>query len=58
VAGDEAIPVDAGGVPVDGGAGESDVAGAVPDGVRMSEVAVIGVLAAVDPLALVAGVAM
>ena len=42
VAGDEAIPLEAGCVPVGGGEGESDVAGVVPDGVRISEVAVAG----------------
>jgi hypothetical protein len=41
VAGEE-IPVEAGGVPVAGGEGERDAAGAVPDGVRMAEVAVVG----------------
>jgi hypothetical protein len=50
VAGDEAIPLEAGGVPVGGGEGESDVAGVVPDGVRISEVAVAGAA----PIAVVA----
>jgi hypothetical protein len=42
VAGDEPIPVAAGGVPLGGRAGERDAAGAVPDGVRMADVAVVG----------------
>jgi len=42
VAGEGAIAVEAGAVPVGVGWGESEVAGAVPDGVRMSDVAVVG----------------
>jgi hypothetical protein len=42
VAGDGAIPVEAGGVPVADGEGEREVAGAVPDGVRIADVAVLG----------------
>jgi len=44
---EEAIPIEAGAVPVGGGGAESDVAGAVPDGVRMSKVAVVGAAPAV-----------
>ncbi len=42
VPGDEAIPVEAGGVPLGGGEGERDVAGEVPDGVRIPDVAAAG----------------
>ena len=42
VLGDEALTVEAGGVPVGVGEGDSEIAGTVPVGVRMLEVAVVG----------------
>ena len=48
VVGEAAIPVEAGGVPVTAGWTEGEVAGAVPDGVRMSAVAVVGAEKMVD----------
>lgn len=52
-AGEDSAPVEAGAVPVGGRGSERDVAGAVPDGVGISDVAVVGAALAVSvPLAL------
>ena len=59
VAGDAAIAVEAGGVPVGVGGGDGEVAGVGPVGVRMPEVAVEGTApAVVVPLALVVALAL
>jgi hypothetical protein len=47
-AGEEAIPVEAGAVPIGVGWGDGELAGAVPDGVRMSAAAVLGAEKIVD----------